>query len=512
MVSIMDSNHENTSTTNLARTGSVKYTDKTDFESPPKNSKKKFDISEQGGLLFVVVIVGALLLIGVERLISHGSRFFTSSSNTVVKQEEKQEPGIEQEEERPGGLYLAKTLGQAQDSIREEIAVIRQENGLPEQVFQRNIPPDENVGALLTKEISLFDQNACDRLRDSISAYGPWHVDKEMLQTQAAILTAFKPQRDRLRELLENPDAQFEQDFLGTNLGLVPDDQNIDYAWSYLTLEECEVARCLQEGDMDGAVEALKSMLRFTELAAQTQFAEMRIHTAYMRENVLRILQTLALDPKFMPKHADTIFRMLHQTLTDWPSDAKCWIGDRASGLKLFELIRQGRIGEALTDDDLEELRRFDVLGFETPRENKQITLLDRVAFYKPQSCDKDQDYYLKAMRTLIDSCSQQFYARLQTLNRISDDLQSQQGKKDYPAISRLLLRGIRESMQKQAMDKARVEAWYLALATSLKLTVKEGAVDPVRGQPYVITRNRTPEGNRIIVTYSGDEKVEVKE
>jgi len=516
---IMDFNDEN----NLAaETKSVKSADNSAPEvsntSSPKNAGKKFDISEQGGLLFIVVILSVFLIIAFEQfVIRRGGAVSSQSSVETKKRYEKRD--TERSEETSDGLDLARTLTQARDSIQEEIETVRREGGLPTQVFQRDIPPEENVGALIAKEFSSFDPNSYDRLRESISTQGPWYADWETIQTHGEVLARFKPQRDRLRELLDDPDAKFEQNLIGTNIGLVPDDQNVDSSWSYMTLEECEIARSLQEGNMDDAVETLRYMLRFTELAAQTQFPEMRIHAAYMRENTLRILQTLALDPKFTPKHANTIITILRRTLQNWPSDAKCWIGDRAEALRRFELIREGRISEALTASELDKLRSLDVLGVEIPKEKEQtrrergLSLLNAVAFYKPQAIDKDQDYYLKAMRVLIDSCSQPFYARLETLDHVADNLQLQQGKKDYPALSMLFLYGIRESMQKQAMDKTRVEAWYLALASSLKLAVKEGAVDPVRGKPYIITRSQAPEGNRIVVTYGkNDGKVEVKE
>ena len=484
-------------------------------DRPKVFGKKKFDITDHGGLLFIVIIVIVFLAIGFEKYIVKGNLFRTTTETKKSKEEAQ---------EKSSGLDLVKTLEQAQNSIKEEIEAIRQEGGLPEQIFQRNIPPEKNVGALITKEFSAFPQKFYDELRGNISTAGPWFVDGEKLQKQAAVVLAeFKPQRDRLRELLDSPDAKFEQDLtseqdLTRSIGLIPDDQNIDSSWAYLTMEECEIACCLQAGNMDGAVEALKYMLRFTELASQTQFPEMRIHVVYMRENILRILQALALDPKFLPKHANMIFLALHQTLKDWPSDANCWVGDRADSLKRFDLIRQNRISDALADDELELLRSLNVLGYEIPLEKRQqpkreSNLLDYVALYKPKSCDKDQDYYLKAMRVLIDSCSQPFYYRLRTLNQVADNLQTQQGKKDYPVLSMLFLSGIREQMQKQAMDKARVEAWYLALAASLKYEIKEGSVDPVRGKPYRMTRVQTPDGNRIIVFYDGnDGKAEVKE
>jgi len=500
----MDINKENDLASKTQSAVSPGYADNASKKPSEKAAGKKFDITDHGGLLFIVIIAVVLLVIADHFLFRNKADFRRSSDGTR-KMWEKGET-----DDLPTGMYLLKTLAQAQDSTKEEIGNIRKENGLPEQVFQRNIPPDENVGALITKEFSSFSQVAYDFLRDCISGSGPWQVDQVKLQARSDIFIRYKPQRDRLRELLDKPDAKFEQDFLGTPLGLIPDDANIDSSWSYLTLEECEIARCLQEEDMDGAVEALKYILRFTYLAGQTQFSEMRIQVAYMRENALRILQVLALDPEFTSEHATAIFQILRQTLQDWPSDAKAWIGERAEHLRRFELIRQGRVSEALREDEQETLRFLDILG-ESRQTKRTISLLDQVAF---RSCDKDQEYYLKAMRTLIDSCSQPFYARLKTLNGIMDDLKIRQGKKDYPAVSMLFLQGIREAMQTQAMDKRLVEAWYLVLASSLKRPVREGAVDPMRGKPYMITRAQTPGGSRrIYVNYGIDDgKVEAKE
>ncbi len=516
----MEYNNNNDSAVNVNYSDSMDRPSTENSEPGAKPSRKKFDITEHGGLLFVVIIIGALFLLGLEQLIRGGGGLMRSAYRSSVETKKKLEEEKEDEKkgtENPDLLGLAKTLAQADESIRNEIEEIEKEKGLPDQVFQRTIPSNENVGALITKEFSNFNPQSYQNLRDCISTSGPWSVDMDQLQRQSSVLSEYQPQRNRLRELLDQPNAQFEQDMVGTEDGLVPDDHNIDSSWSYMTLEECEVARCLKEGDMDGAVESLRYMLRFTELASQTQFAVMRIHAAYMRENTLRILQTLAIDPNFTPKHADTVLRILRQTLKDWPSDAKCWIGERADGLRRFNQIRNGRISDALDGEEQDELKGLDVLGMAIPkdkkRSKKESNLLDRVAFYKPKSSDIDEDYYLKAMRTLIASCSQPFYARLKTLNQVADNLQSQQGKPDYPALSMLMLRGIREQMQTQAMDKTRVEAWYLALATSLHFSVKEGAVDPVRGKPYIITRAKLPEGNRIIVVYGSDnQKVEVKE
>ena len=490
------------------------YSKQPDSNEPKKTAKKKFDITNHGGLLFVVIIVAVLLLLGLEQLFRHSSGLRSTYSTAV--QERNSLKAEEESEGKKSELDLAKTLVQADESIKKELEKIGNEKGLPNQIFQRDIPPGENVGALITKEFATFDPKSYRNIRDCITNYGPWAVDWATLKTQSTVLERFAPQRDRLRELLNSPNAKFEQDLIGTSdLGLVPDDQNIDSSWSYLTVEECEIARCLHEENLDGAVESLRYMLRFTELAAQTRFVAMRIHAVYMRENALRILQTVALHEKFTPKHADVVIRTLRQTLKDWPADAHCFIGERADGLRRFDQIRRGDIEGAFSDTEIEELQSLDVLGVKQEKgaKKKGTTMLGKVAFYKPRDSNLDQDYYLKAMRGIIDSCSLPYYLRLKTLDRVSDNLQSLQGKKNYPAVSMLLLRDIREQMQMQAQDKSRVEAWYLALAVSLKHPVKEGAVDPVYGKPYTFSRAKTPDGNRIIVIFgNGNQRVEVKE
>lgn len=475
-------------------------------KSPGKKKKKK-DAS-QNGILFVFAIIlaatGVLVAInvffgnrGVNIQGKSGNGALETSSDNSSKKNRFQKQGAS----RKGKGILALFAPASDKLIREVMA----EKGMPEQMFQRDVPASENVGAQLAREFTTFLEEGNDKkLREGISTSGEWNVDQETLQNMESVIDSFKPQRDRIRDFLNDPKAKFEQDMRTTEDGLVPDEKNIDQSWSYMTLEECAIAEALNEGNIDAAVESILYMFRFTELSANAKFPTMRIQAAYMRENVFRILQTLTNHPDFDKSHAEKVIRSLRQQLKNWPPDYQCWVGDRADGMRFFEAISQGRLEQTLNEDDLNQLRRLDPSGREKTS-SRGTDLLGRVAFYKTADCDADLAFYLQSMKKLIDAGTKPFYSRIATLNEVEDALQAKRGSKDFPAISMLLLQGIRPGMQQQALDKARIEVWYLALALSLKHNAREDSLDPVSGKPYHITRSTTEQGDVITVSNSSE-------
>ncbi len=459
----------------------------------PAKKKQKFDISSHGGLIFGGIILFAIVLLTLHSL-------FNSRENRITPGRFGGGSGsISTWTLDDGGTEMVKTRETSTPELNKELDRVEGEHGLPDQVFQEEFPASENFGDKLVQELKMVTPEMIQRLRIGISNSGAWSVDPKAIQQNEGILDAYAPQRDRLREMLDNPETKFEQDLIKVDGELIPDDRGIDLAWGYLTLEEAEAAKCLEKEDIAGALKSLVYILKFSELASHTKFPVMRKQAAFMRENGLRILQTVVKHPKFGKAEAQTFLNLFHKHLELWPRDSRCWIGDRAAALRVFELLRRGQIDAALEQDELDELKRLD--------------LLKKITWMKPKEYNADQLTYLKTMQTILDSCSQPFYQRVETLSVIDNHFKSLQGKPEYPAITVLMIRGIREGMQAQAEDKARVELWFLALATSLQKPVKEGAVDPVRGEKYVITRSNV-EGRTLIsaALANGSYKAEVFE
>ena len=474
--------------------------------------KEQFDITSHGGLLFVVIIGIAVMLVALNYVFQHSGTLRQSLRKT-----ERINKAIEEAGGDPTGDRLLRTLIEADSAIVDEINNIKNEEGMPDQVFVRDIPAKDNIAVHVMNEFRGVEEKTYNRLRSQISVSGPWSYEPQGLKENGNIMATYSPQRDRIRDMLDKPDVRFEQDMIGTENGLVPDDKNAETDWFYVTLEECEIAKSLENKDMVGAMKSLTYILRFAELVSHSKFVVMRKQGADIRENALRILQTMVYDPKFGSVETKAMNDLLISQLQKWPNDRKCWIGDRASSLRVYDLLRRGRVSEALEPEDLDELYRLNVLGEvrdTSVRGKKQETSMEaKIAFFKTSDIDKDQIQYLKAMRTVVDSCSKPFYQRLPILDEIEDHFKKLQGSKEYVAIAPILLRYIREGMQFQAEDKARVEAWVLALATKRKFTVKPGTLDPVRGKPYQVSRIATPEGSLIVVSYGGGtNKVEIPE
>jgi len=460
-------------------------------EQPHDFTKKpqKFDLSSQGGLVFGGILAFGMLLLILLSLFSgprdRGPRGF-GQRNSQTQDE---------------GLEMEKTLSTGTPEILEELDRIHEEFGTPGQVFYDDFPPEENIGKKISEELGSMDSDVFQQLRQGFSYQGEWSFDPQALENNKKILETYTSQRQRLREMLDLPGTKFEQNLVlaadGLKERLTPDDQSIDSYWGYMTLEESEVALYLENDDFQGAFEAVCYMLKFAALASHTKFPVMRTQAAFMREHSLRIFQRLVYDSRFGSNEMQIALNLFRKQLENWPRDSLCWIGDRASSLRVFELLRQGRFDHALEPEEQEELKHWNVF--------------DKVLWMKSKEFNPDQAFYLTSMRRIIESCSRPYFRRLPVLSEIDDQIQSLYGTKQFPAISMLLLSGIREGMQTQAEDKARVEIWFLAFAVALERPFKEGALDPISGEPYRITQSLGQSQRKLIAVSSanGNHKAE---
>lgn len=452
--------------------------------------------------VFLTLIITLLIL---TLLHGGGPRINFLRSRQLAKELKEVDPNLSQ-------TSIDRTMLEANEAILADIAEIQNEGGLPEQVFRREVDPKHNLASQLRKEFQDFPSRTYETMREkAFSTGGNWSIDPASLQGLQSQIEAVTPQRDRIREMLDQKDVSFEQEFVTANDVLVPDEGNIDSVRVYLLLEELEVAKSLENRDMAAAMKSILYMLRLVEMLAQSKFLDARIEAAFHRESVLYILQTLVLDPDFGRAEAQTLILVFRDQLLKWPPDSRVWISERAACLRDYDLIRRGKISEALHDDEIQELQNLNVFGVENDPAKKGGSLIGKVAYYKKADVDRDQEQYLKMMREILESCTKPFYARIETLNRISDQIYARKGTKEYLALATIFLRGIRSGMQRQAEDRARVDAWYLALASALDRPIKEGALDPVLGAPYYITRTTVEGQPRVIVRYSNEKKVEVQ-
>ncbi|MGL6226626.1 MAG: hypothetical protein ACRC10_08365 [Thermoguttaceae bacterium] len=417
---------------------------------------------------------------------SQHSSHLSSKKNSLTSTERGQSASLGSSAE------IEVTNQTATPEICAELKRIESETGLPAQIFKEKVPEEENISAKLSEELQPAHLSELANLRREIRDSGDWGVNTESLKKSSTFLDTLSEPRQNIRAMLDKPGTRYEQVMVKSEddeKELAPDDNNIDFLWAYSTLEEYEIAKALEKGDTGAAVQALMYILTLAELVSQTEFPVARKHAVFLRENGFRILQTLVRHPKFNRDEMQKMYGFLRKQLENWPDDAKCWIGDRASGLKVYELLRRGKIDDALEEEEKDELARRN--------------LLNKVAWMKPAEFNGDQAAYLRAMQEMIDGCKKPFYARLPLLNEIDQHFKSLDGTSQYPAIAALLTQGIFDGMKAQAEDRVRVEVWFLTLATALNRVLKEGAQDPLKGDHYIIQKP-TIQDRPIVVVSQG--------
>ena len=142
------------------------------------------------------------------------------------------------------------------------------------------------------------------------------------------------------------------------------------------------------------------------------------------------------------------------------------------------------------------------------------------------QFLDDDEAFYLQTLRTLIASCPKPYYQRRDFFDAVIKDLherQSQGPRRDPVVAARLLLIDLQERNEQLARDRARCEAWAIALAVAGGEARPNYKTNPLTGKPYgvVVQRRKVSVGDTkkggtidfaIAVAYKPEQSKSVKE
>lgn len=370
-------------------------------------------------------------------------------------------------EDIPGKSFvgLEATRTDRNPELIDEVKKVIDSGGAPSEVFKNDVPQDTNIAGELRRQFEIYRQNPGEL--ESLRRENPYlddKVDPTAVRNVSDILERTEPKRLQIRQMLNNKDACFSFEFITLppdptqpDLGEIPETGAVDFLSDYALLEEYAVARSLLNGDIRSAMESLAYIFRLAQLAAEVKNPGIRIQAGQIRLHALEVLQVVVLDSNLKETDLAYLYAMLQEQLDYWTPDAEAWIGDRASGMKVYNLILQYGLDVALEPDEIEEMQLRGI--YESMKRNLNKTLAS------------DQIFYLRSMQLIVDSCQRPFYQRLDTLNLIDGQLREAQGTPDETIIAEFLLRGIRDRMFFCAQDRTKCEMAALAMATSLKNT-----------------------------------------
>jgi hypothetical protein len=366
-----------------------------------------------------------------------------------------------------------------------EIKKVIDQKGTPSEIFKNNLSGNVNIAVALNNAFHLENGEELNLLRDAAPKEDTWKISGETLERLDEILTRFESKRLTIRNLLNRPDScfyfLFEQD---EEFGEIIDLQAANYLEDYLLLEEYAIAKALQDGRIEDALDSLVYIFRIAQLTSAIGVPSARSASALIRLRAVDVMQTTILDPKFQKRYLNGLYEMIKEQLEHWTPDRAVWTADRASGLKTYHRILQYGPEAALTPTEIDDLEKRDLLVFlarkpkkrkkntddnKSEKENNEIkeTILLKNDFFYAHV--PDEIFYLRSMQKVIDVSEKLFYQRFSILSEITDEVVRAMDKKSAPIIAEILLRGIVESMRLHAQDRAACEMTFLAMSISLE-------------------------------------------
>ena len=261
--------------------------------------------------------------------------------------------------------------------------------------------------------------------------------------------------------------------------GVLADLQFLDAVNLGCRLEALVAVEALAENQPAQALAPLAVMLSTARVLAAEWNVTTRMAAASLRAEALQVLDAVANHQHATRETHERLLAILENETAEWPSDALAWIGDRATGLIAYELVRDGYYLSLLDQQELQKLR--------------EDGLTAATAKAVMRNLDRDELFYLHAMRRMIDACQQPYFERASTLTEIRHELAALEQSGDYPLVAgRLLLNDFETVHRRQAEDLARCVAWKAALAAASGRPHSAPVANPLTGQPLQIQQTPT--------------------
>ncbi|TWT47277.1 hypothetical protein [Botrimarina hoheduenensis] len=341
--------------------------------------------------------------------------------------------------------------------LRGLIGAVRQQRAGPEQLEPLGFQPprETNAAALLAEVFSdVFRKQLGEKLLLLVNSDA----------SPAELLKNHAPAIKKIEEAGSLEMCRFSTD---ASLGYFAPLRYLD---DVALAARFELLRSRHASELDNAATALECWrrgLRWCGWLGKVESVSARVLAATLRQELLLELQVQLETRLYGRYEAETIYGLLRDQLTDWPSDHRMLTGDRAMVLHAYEAIRTGLLDRMVTLEERKQLRAAEVY--------------DRLMNPVPEELDQDEVNYLLAMDRLIGTTSGPYYTRRDAINEAHSLVTAD----PHLAAERMFFSGLPESLLLTARDRARCEAWCIALAVAAELVTPPFRENPVNGKPY---------------------------
>lgn len=356
--------------------------------------------------------------------------------------------------------------------LKAELARLVAEQATPLQLLDAADSPS-NASAISRLDV-IFPPNFRDSGREHLDKVWPaegFVFTPATLHVVKTLTQRYRTKREQFEKLVSEVDFQLPVDH---SLGLLADTTYLDAIEIGHRLEGLHAATVLAAGHPEAAVDPLQRMLRVCERLADQKSITSRGAAATRRGEALQVLEGIARHSAATPSVHRQLKTLLDEQLERWPHDANAWIGDRAQGLHTYELVRDGYLLSLFTYDEVRAYR--DEIGIE------------QLAEVVANNIEQDELFYLHTMRDVVDACQKPHYQRGKVFRQIEANLELLRGRDTYPFVAdQLLLLQLDQGSRLLALDRARCEAWALALRIAGGDSPAEPIMNPLTGDEFFV-------------------------
>ncbi len=378
------------------------------------------------------------------------------------------------------------------EGLRDELAKLESERATAAQLTASHVtfPTVLSTAAEVTDPVTgpppmppIFApdlQESLFKRLDRLYPVGRFTFSPNALRDAVKLKDRYELQRQKIHRIIADLENGFR---IQLTRGLAADTSFTDVVTIANRLDAIVVAEMLYNDNPSGAIVILREMIDAIESLAAEKHVIPRIVAVHRRGEALRVMEAIATHPKATLETHRRLETLISDQLANWPADQSAWIGDRAIGLQTFELVRDGYLFSILDDDERSRLK--DEVGH------------DRLAKQVADNLDRDQLFYLRAMRRVVDACQRPYHQRERIFDDVNRKLESLSDTLNYPLVTDLVLwEDVQEGHRLQALDRARCEAWAIALAASIGAEAPPFHINPLTGNRYILD----PRPDKIIV------------
>jgi hypothetical protein len=385
-----------------------------------------------------------------------------------------------------GRLALAELPGlraSADAALQAEFTRLDREQALPLQLAPASValpaartrrPSDVALGTAaekLQRALPPISRGLWQTRASALYSGGPLRLSPVQIEQGRDLVTLLAESQAKFREALPSEPGRWGPRLIE---GMLADLEFLEPLALGLRLESIAAAVSLADRDLERALEHLEPQLLAARILAAEPNVTTRLAAANFRADALHLAQAIAVHPQATPATHARLCDLLLAHTADWPADETAWIGERAAGLLVYELVRDGQYLSLLSREEVADL---------TERRTLEPTV--RAVM---RNLDADQQFYLRTMRTVIDASRLPYYERREKLTAIRRELIDLEQSSEYPLIAgQILLPDLERAQLRQAEDRAATLGWIAALATSAGRELANLPPNPLTGEALAV-------------------------